>query len=326
MTRSTEGQKQLPKRRRQPGAVNFVLTERDLEILAALGRYRYLRTSQIARLAFGANGTLQSARRRLKYLYHAGYVGRIQPMAEVTQAQSEMAYFLEKAGLALLDEDELPRFSRKQHVKPLFLRHALAVSEFRVNLELSARELPHIELHRVVMDHELKAHTDAAIGRRQYRLFEELTDPIGKRKLVVHPDMMFILRAEGKDGKQFQRLYFVEIDRGTEGLGVIADKLTGYHLYQREGVFKKFGVFDRFRLLIQTNSEKRARNILKLTEGHSSTMKVWIMDEQRNANCSLIASPIWHDRMGCTPKGLVRGNSHQESNFELRHLEAIQRK
>jgi len=276
-----------------------------LEILQALGRYRYLRTGQIARLIFPENGTQQSARRRLKYLYHAGYIGRIQPLGESAISTGEMAYHLERAGLEMLEEDTLPSFSMKNQVKPGFLRHALAVSEFRLNLELAVKSHPEIQLHRVIMDFELRAHTNNAIGRRKYRLFDEVVDPIGKRKIAVHPDLLFVLRA-GDDERSFQRLFFVEVDRGTEGLRVIADKLTGYHLYKRENVFKKYGEFDDFRVLIQTNSEKRAQNIGDAAKNFCDAIDVWTAPQQRADRMNLLHGRFWQSNRENERQSLLR--------------------
>jgi len=292
MTRSPKAQT-LPKAKRNPKAVTFVITNRDLEILNALGRYRYLRTGQISKLVFPDNQSVQSARRRLKYLYHAGYVGRIQPLMQTGHGDGEMAYYLDKAGRALLDEDSLPNYSLKNEVKPLFLRHALDVSEFRLNLELAVQALPKIALHRVISDFELKSHTEKAIGKRKYRLFDEVVDPIGKRKITVHPDLMFIVTAEGNNDQKFSRLYFVEVDRGTEGLRVISDKLTGYHLYKRENVFKKFGKFDDFRVLIQTNSAKRAANIQTHASAFEDVMDIWTTHDDVVSENSILLELIW---------------------------------
>ena len=283
----------LPKIGRSPKEVQFTLMTRDLTILQALGRYRYLRTGQIARLVFPDAKTVQSARRRLKYLYHAGYVGRIQPMTDSALGHAEMAYYLERAGAEMLEDDNLPRFSSKGLVKPQFLRHALEVSEARLCLEQAVATAPGVDLHRVVMDHELKARTEEAVGRRRYRLFDEVQDPIGKRKLVVHPDLMFVLKAEAAPGRVFQRLFFVEIDRGTEGLRVISDKLTGYHLYRREAVFKKFGAFDGFRLLLQTNSAKRTANFAKLLEIFGSDLDAWVTEDRLVNPTTLLHGDIW---------------------------------
>lgn len=294
MTRSTKPQK-LPKGQRKPANTNFVITDRDLEILAVIGRYRYLRTGQISKLIFPENKTLQSARRRLKYLFHHGYIGRIQPLVQQGSGDSEIAYFLEKSGRELLAADDLPRYSLKNSVKPVFLQHALAVSEFRMNLELGLQVFPKISLQRIVADFELKTHTENAIGKRRYRLFDELQDPISKRKIVVYPDILFIMKAESASGKVFQRLFFVEIDRGTEGLNTIRDKLTGYYLYQREAVFKKFGEFADFRILIQTNSRKRADNISAIANDFREHLSVWVSEDEAVNAETIVSGLIWND-------------------------------
>ena len=285
----------LPKNTRKPANANFVLTKRDIEILSTLGRYRYLRTSQISRLIFPENKTLQSARRRLKYLYHHGYVGRIQPLVQAGSGDGEIAYFLDPSGREVLDSDDLPNYSLKNQIKPAFLLHALAVSEFHLNLEISLQDHPNIQLHRIIADFELKSHTENAIGKRRYRLFDEVHDPIGKRKIVVHPDLMFILRSESSSGKVFQKLYFVEIDRGTEGLRVIQDKLTGYHLYKREGVFKKFGEFEDFRILFQTTSEKRLHNFCTIASDFSDTLDIRGCTDENVAPNTILSGKIWSD-------------------------------
>ena len=47
--------KPLAKFKRSPDRVAFQMTDRDIEILQALNRYRYLRTGQIHELLFGEN-------------------------------------------------------------------------------------------------------------------------------------------------------------------------------------------------------------------------------------------------------------------------------
>jgi hypothetical protein len=84
--------KYLKREKRQPESLSCKLTERDLDILLALNRYRYLRTNQVKRLIFPDNSTLQSTRRRLRCLFHNGYVGVITPFAKAGQGSSESAY------------------------------------------------------------------------------------------------------------------------------------------------------------------------------------------------------------------------------------------
>ena len=127
MTIHSTSSTNLPKGKRKPNQANFVLTVRDIDILTTIGQYRYLRTGQISRFIFPKNTTVQSARRRLRYLYHHGYVGRILPLVQAGNGDGEMAYFLDKSGRELLDSDDLPTYSLRNQVKPIFLQHALEV-------------------------------------------------------------------------------------------------------------------------------------------------------------------------------------------------------
>ena len=283
----------------------FQVTERDLDILKALERYRYLRTGQIARLLFPGNTTLQSARRRLRYLCDAKYIGKIQPYVQIGKDNAETAYFLRSEGAALTTSpDEIqpddavepnrPKYAKTKHVRPIFLQHALDVSEFRLNLELAVHDVSNIELQRFVADFELKAKTDNANGKRRYRLFDEVLDPTSRRMLVVYPDAMFILRALVQS-KSYQYLYFVEIDRGTEGLSVIERKLAGYNLYQQERIFQKYGKFQKFRVLIQTNSQRRKTNIVKLANAFADHLDVWVSVDTDSTPDSILREAIWAD-------------------------------
>ncbi len=54
------------------------LQPRDLEILVALARYRFLKTGQIAELWWQGRG-LRAVRRRMTRLFEAGFVERFRP-------------------------------------------------------------------------------------------------------------------------------------------------------------------------------------------------------------------------------------------------------
>jgi hypothetical protein len=286
----------LPKHERAGKPVAFVLTDRDLEILRVVNRYRYLRTGQIKRLVFPDNTTEQSARRRLKYLFHNGYLGRVMPFVRIGEGSSETAYYLDRTGRAVLQQagEEIAAYAAGGQVKHQFLDHALDVSEFRVHLELALSDHPSVEIHRFTADFEVKAHTTGAIGKKRYKLFDEVAHPVTKESYVVYPDALIILKGKGSL-EQFQRLYFVEIDRGTEGLNVIKDKIIGYSLYLKQNVFAKFGKFKGFVVLLQTNSKKRAENIRHFLTGVDGAELVWITDAGQVTQETIATAPIWQD-------------------------------
>jgi len=286
----------LPKHERAMKPVAFVLTDRDLEILKAVNRYRYLRTGQIKRLVFPGNTTEQSARRRLKYLFHNGYLGRVMPFVRIGEGSSETAYYLDKAGRDVLQQagEEVGAYAFGGQVKHQFLDHALDISEFRVHLELALADHPVVEIHRFTADFEVKAHTTGAIGKKRYKLFDEVAHPVSKESYVVYPDALITLKGKGSL-EQFQRLYFVEIDRGTEGLNVIKDKIIGYSLYLKQNVFAKFGKFKAFVVLLQTNSRKRAENIRHFLTGVDGAELVWVTDANQVTQETIATAPIWQD-------------------------------
>jgi hypothetical protein len=290
--------KRLATRHREP-AVAFALTARDLDILRAVHRCRYLKTSQIQRLVFPDCRTVQSARRRLKYLYHNGYLGRVAPLLVFGKGGGETAYYLDRPGAELLAGEGDPSLAvaRAGRVQHRFLEHALDLAEFRVQLERALLAHPVVTLQRFTADFELKAHTEAAIGKKRYQLYDDVVHPTNRQRYIVYPDALIVL--QGKDAfADFRRLFFLEIDRGSEGLHVIRDKVIGYNLYRRLDVYKKFGPFDRFRVLLQTSSPRRAAHLRTALTDLEGADLVWLTDVFQVREQTLLAAPIWTDSAG----------------------------
>lgn len=291
-------QKYLPRDTRVKN-VSFALTERDIAILKAVNRCRYLRTGQIKRLVFPENRSIQSTRRRLKYLYHSGYLGRVMPFVQIGSGGEETAYFLDQPGQELLHDlgESVLSYQKSGQVRRTFLHHALDLSEFRVCLELALGTQDRVELHRFTADFELKTHMDRTAGKHRYKLYQEITHPTTRRSYVVYPDALIILKGVGKY-ERFGVLYFLEIDRATESLGVIRDKFRGYLLYLRHGMFKKYGEFTSFKVLLQTTSQKRIDNIAAdLHEYPNSDMVLLAHHEHVNED-SVLFDAIWRKTSG----------------------------
>lgn len=288
--------KYLSKQTRKKDGLNFVLTDRDVEILQALNRCRYLRTNQIKRLVFSENKTLQSTRRRLKYLFHNKFVGRVMPFIQVGHGGAETAYYLDRLGIELLKEYEEPiySYSRKNQVRHQFLNHALDLSEFRINMEIALKDHPIVEIHRFTCDFELKEHTAKVTGRNIFKLYDQITHPVNRQNYVVYPDALIVLKGKG-EYEQFRKMFFLEVDRGTEQLSIIRDKVIGYNLYHKNKIFNKFGKADSFTVLFQTSSEKRANNIRKYLTDQEGTELVWITNVQQVDEKSIVSAPIWQD-------------------------------
>ncbi|MGC1953285.1 MAG: replication-relaxation family protein [Gammaproteobacteria bacterium] len=297
----------------------FRLTERDWEILRMLNRYRYARTSQVRRLLFPATASPQMARRRLSNLADSAYryAERIKPYVQIGNGSAECAWHLDRGGEELLRAlgDELvayPRHKRAGRVKHAFLAHALDLSEFRLVLELALQNHPMIELHRFTGEHELKRNVTAAIGADAYRLYDRVIDPhaIQGQSFKVAPDALVVLKGKGRfaDARQ---LYFVEIDRGTEGLGRLRDKVIGYGLYHELAVYRKYGHFTGFLVLFQVPSPRRADDLLRALAGTRGAELVWVTDSAHVTETTVLSTPIWLDQRG-ERKTLLKTTSHSQ--------------
>jgi hypothetical protein len=140
-----------------------VITERDLDIIEVILRYRFSPTSELVRLVGGnRNVTL----RRLRQLWEWGFTSRF--AFPGIRNHSEFSYYLDTTkALDLLiqhgrasevypqmqEEIRLNRESdyasavvRGQHMKLGFLQHSLMISRMHFMLEMSCRNSTRVEL------------------------------------------------------------------------------------------------------------------------------------------------------------------------------------
>lgn len=271
---------------------NFIFTDRDLLILKALNNYRYLKTSQIKRLVFADNSTLQSTRRRLRFLENHRFISKVTPFFQLGKGKPELAYFLDKTGVDYLTELGLSsKFWRKaKDVKHIFLEHALDLSDFRINLELALEQKSQVFLDTFIADFEMRAQSDKSLGKNRYKLYSKVLHPINRESYVVYPDALIILSSG-----HHKQLYYLEIDRGTEGLKQIRDKLIGYNLFYKKELFKKYGDFHGFKVLIQTSSPKRALNIRNTLLEQGGESMVLVTSVEQVSQDSVLTGHIWID-------------------------------
>lgn len=283
-------------------AIPFQMTERDIAILKALARYRYMRTGQIKRLLFPDNKTLQPVRRRLRHLRTHKYIGHLQTVISTARPNPEMAFYLTPKGIDAITTEgaELPNYAHAKQVKHTFLEHALDVSEWRLAVEQATSNHPLIRLQRFIADHELKSNLAGLHAQHRYRLFNQVKHPASQEFYTVYPDALMILAGRGEDAR-LNRLYLVEIDRATEGLNIIRNKVIGYHLFRAARMQDKWGVPGDFRVLIQTTSARRAQNIREAVIETSGSDLVWVTHHTAVNQETIFSDSIWLD---------VSGNSH----------------
>jgi len=264
-----------------------VITERDLDIVATILKYRFSPTSELSRLVGGHEDVNL---RRLRKLWEWGYVNRF--AFPGIRKHSEFIYYLDstKAFDILLEHGRVPEIHpqmaedvrlnreadyagavlRGQYMKLGFVQHSLMISRLHFMLEMSSRNFGgKVELTSWLQGSELRGHKVDVPAIRSRRVegsneyvWEE--HDVAKNRQPVEPDALFTLRFA--DGRQSHFCY--EADRGTMPLADMLKKLRAYyHFIKRQQKHKAaFGVHPIRAVLIETTDEPRARKLMELAQ------------------------------------------------------------
>lgn len=267
----------------------IALTRRDELILLSVYQNRFMRRDQIQRLYF-PRASLPAVNMRLKKLYEHRFLDRLSKPVAIGSAQA--VYALSGKGAvtvaSILGIDISQVVWKRDHnrVEFLFLEHTLAVSEFKVNLDLA-----------------LKANKDPKLAfyqREERSLQARVADPRGiKKYLVVAPDAFFGLQtAKGKS------YFYLEVDLGTESLKRFSEKVMAYKEYWRSGRYTANTGFNHFRVLTVAESEKRLRNLIEATRmtGGKKMFLFTTFDQIKTAGP---LSKIWLSPISQTPTSLL---------------------
>lgn len=278
----------------------IVLTERIIAMLAALDRYRYLTSRQLALLDGGSH---QKFLRILRAAYDARLIDR--PRSQIADNLVEgnlpMIYGLTRTGAGELaratgrDISALNWRFEAPDVKPLFLRHTTELADVMIAFDVGGRETGKASLFD---QPELIASLPELAGKDAPTAWRADVMSKGKlHKLRTIPDRLFSLHLSGD-----ARVNFVlELDRGT--MPVKRKTLNGtsvikkYHVYAagwRAKAHTRFG-FERCRILSVAPTDARARSMLKaardVTDGKLSGFFLFTdLDAVRREG---VYAPIW---------------------------------
>ena len=189
-----------------------MIQPRELDILYALLRYRYLETSQIHRLFFDGQ-SLQNMYRIVKKLAQRGLLERKNMPRQPGLNLGAMLYLTKKGANLLARETgkSTQELGYRRIVYPIespnFAYHRKRMIDFYIALDESLEEMP-LELKYLSMDYE----KEVVNGRRVS--LNKLEDSRGQMSVI--PDLIAIVqnRVTGSE-----RVYFVEIDTGKETIG-----------------------------------------------------------------------------------------------------------
>ena len=261
------GSPRLPRFKRACAVDAIRITDRDREIVRLVHRFRFLRSSHICLLI---PGSPQQLLRRLKLLYHHGFLER--PRAQLDYyhkgGSSHMVYGLGNKGVALLRRDLVPgigqvRWGEKNRATGrIYLEHALLVSDVMVAIELACRRTG----IRLLTAHELAVADKTTGERRPFRWQVKISNGL---KLGVIPDYVLALAFKDQDGVAKRAFFFLEADRAT--MPVIRKSLSQTSFYRKLRAYEatwsqtihqtQFG-FHRFRVLTVTTSAERVISLV----------------------------------------------------------------
>jgi DNA-binding Lrp family transcriptional regulator len=254
----------LPRFKRSSVVAPMQLTERDREIIRLVDRNRFLRSSQIVALIGGSS---QQLLRRLKLLYHHGFLERPRAQLEYYRQSGShhIVYGLGNKGGTLLKQEfgiALRRVSwgeKNRAVGRIFLEHALLVSDVMVTIELACRK----RSFHILTEKELAPPDKKQPFRWRVNINNRL-------KLGIIPDRVFALEIPDADGKHQRRYFFFEADRGTMPVKrrnlfqtSFYRKLIAYEATWSQNLHRtRFG-FNRFRVITVTKSTGRRHSLVE---------------------------------------------------------------
>jgi hypothetical protein len=222
------------------------LSERDLAVLGAVGRYRLITSGQIERLLFaGHHASPVATRRRCQSVLHrlvdGEYLDRLERRQGGHRAGSTgFTYRLTSRGRRAIGE--AGRGGRREPTDR-FTGHTIACAEVAVRL---------YEARRAGIARSLTVTSEpdtwkGFIGRH------------GQRE-ILKPDLLVEIVTETR----MELRWFVEVDRATEHLPTILRKCQQYQAYWRAGA-EPHPVFPR--VLWSVPDHRRAARISRLLDG-----------------------------------------------------------
>jgi hypothetical protein len=274
MVQNCAMESRLPRFNRAATVAPFQLTERDRDIIRLVHRHRFLRSHQVIALL---GGSPQQLSRRLKLLYHHGYLER--PRAQLQYYErggsKSIAYGLGNKGGTLLKREtglavDPHSWSEKNHViGRVYLEHALLVADVMVAIELACRKHGNV---RLLYEDQLGLRSEQQPFRWRVKIQNGW-------KLGVVPDRVFALEFPDASGQSQRAYFFLEADRGTMPVmrhtlsqTSFYRKLLAYEATWTQKIHQRHLGINRFRVLTVTTSAARVKSLVEacsqLKRGH----------------------------------------------------------
>jgi hypothetical protein len=264
------------------------ISDRDLDILDAVLRYRFCSAAQIARLA---GGNEDVTHRRLRWLWECGLVNRW--AFPGVRTHSEFYYYLDsREPLDLLadrrqleihpqmldeirshgEKDYAGAATRGQHMQLGFLNHGLMVSRMHFMVEMACkRSRGSVALEAWRQGGQVAGQKVDVPKIRSSKVGSEFfwQEVEESERLPVEPDALFTLRfTDRADGQQLAHFCY-EADRGSMVMTDMLKKFRGYyHFIKKQQKHREaFDVHPIRAVLVETTDEARGKKLMDLV-GH----------------------------------------------------------
>jgi len=276
-------QKRLPKKSRAKKPPAFQITDRDVELVKTICRFRYLTVEQITWLFPGSSQ--RGLENRLRYLFHGGYLNREMLHESVSH---KYIYAMKEKGARLIAErdgvsrDEIPWQRHLNQVGKSHIQHLLEINDLVISLEIAlqkTQEEGRVNDFRIFIGSPDSHKISVMLQHRDGSRYTS----------AIVPDALAYLMFPGS--KQIG-IMFIEVDRAT----MSGNRWQGKTVVYREFIYSG-GLRERFKadwsiVLTVTTSEKRLLSLAKRSVEMGAKRGFWYTTTDRIRPDSIL-SPIW---------------------------------
>lgn len=253
----------------------MLFQKRDLEILKALFACGFLSTSQLQKLFFGQNRSVV-CRRLNKHLLPREIVARFRPGRAYDS--TEAIYALGPGGVDILAEaldvapSEIFRPNRDKY-NPLFLNHTLEINDVWIALRSACSQSGG--------EFKLASWWTEKKLRKRYQRPGSEERPLPDSRFIVH-----------QTSSQKEKLFLLELDRGTERIPVFQTKIERYLAYYLSQKHEADYGFKVFRVLTVVPDKIRLKTLLKAS-AEAGANNIFLFSTKDQVTTDQILSPIW---------------------------------
>jgi hypothetical protein len=291
------------KRAAQSNLPGFKMTERDTDIIRTVSVYQAVTTEQIRTLLFGGKQRSTQCDLRLRLLFQHGYLDR-RGQATLYEENKPLIYVLTQKGIQHLaevdggDNSDISWHPKLNQMSQHHLQHLLQVNDVRIAIEQACD----------LNNYELKWLDEYTI--RRHRLYDRFSVQYSNgaiRVTVLIPDGFFAL-----DTPKLWLGCFLEVDRGTESLKTISQKLSKYLAYFVTNSYKeRYGAQDAYGnevypcVLTVTTSPRRLQNLRSIAQKVGASQLFLFTTFIDVTPERVLSQPIWQTAASDTPICLI---------------------